>query len=61
MEGKLIDYIQMAKDFEKKDMSTEQKFDQLYKENELVKTNLKDIYEELKALLAESLRKSGIS
>lgn len=35
----------MAKDFEKKDLSIEQKFDQLYKENELVKTNLKDIYE----------------
>jgi hypothetical protein len=33
MEGKLIDYIQMAKDFEKKDMTTEQKFGQLYKEN----------------------------
>jgi hypothetical protein len=51
----------MAKDFEKKDHSIEHKFEQLYKENELVKTNLKDIYEELKALLSESLRKSGIS
>lgn len=51
----------MAKDSEKKDHSTEHKFEQLYKENELVKTNLKDIYEELKALLRESLRKSGIS
>lgn len=33
MEGKLIDYIQMAKQFEKKDSSTGQKFEQVTKEN----------------------------
>jgi hypothetical protein len=32
-EGKLIDCIQMAKDLEKKNTSTEQKFEQLIKEN----------------------------